>query len=579
MTHLTDAVGPRASALTGRTLALFTPGRIAPILVAFFLAAITLYPLMMLLYGSLSDAPVGETGSLTLDGYRRALAPVNLPVIGMSLLIGLAQTIPSLIVAILLAWIVARTDTPARGKLEVLITLPFFLPPILTAMSWGMLGNAHSGLINIAWRGLTGLETPLVDVFSFGGIVWHLCQYTTAFLFMFIVDAFRSMDPSLEEASRMCGAGSWRTFRRITLMLLLPIISSSAILGFIRGVEAFEAPVFFGERAGIEVITTEIYNSIAAQTPPDYQYASAIGFVMMVMMFLVILLQWKIVGRRSYQTVTGKGYKPRLAALGRWKWVTFGFCVLYFLVTVVLPVGQLFVGSFFKFIGFYSWDALTLEHWRAVFDDRAFWRSFRNTMVLGLVGSTVTMALGAVVAYITIRTRWAGRRALDALAWLPWLMPGIVLGAGFLWAIAFLPSGFPLYGTIWALLLAYVSMGTPVAVRRMSDSFHQLSFDIEECSRVHGATWGQTMRRILLVLAWPAFAVGWILTFFGIMRELSASILLYSAGSEVMSVSLLRLWLGGKQEQVAVIGMIMIALVVLFRWVQLSVIAPRISRL
>jgi iron(III) transport system permease protein len=259
--------------------------------------------------------------------------------------------------------------------------------------------------------------------------------------------------------------------------------------------------------------------------------------------------------------------------------VTFGFCLLFFAVTVVLPVGQLLIGSFFKFFGFYEWDMLTLDHYRDVFGSSEFWRGFANTMVLGLVGATLTMVLGSAVAYVSVRTRWRGRSLIDAMAWLPWMMPGIVLGVGFLWGFALLPHAIPIYGTIWALLLAYISLGTPLSVRLMSSAYAQLSYDLEECSRVHGASWLQTMQRIMIALAWPSFAVGWVLIFFGIMRELSASVLLYSVGSEVLSVVLLKLWVNGNAEQVSVIGLLMMLLVVLFRWVQLKIFNARISTL
>jgi iron(III) transport system permease protein len=195
------------------------------------------------------------------------------------------------------------------------------------------------------------------------------------------------------------------------------------------------------------------------------------------------------------------------------------------------------------------------------------------------MGATATMVLGGLVAYVTARTTWRGRRLIDILAWLPWMMPGMVLGVGFLWGFAMLPGPIPIYGTIWALLLAYMTLGTPIAVRVMAGAYAQLSYDLEECSRVHGATWWQTMWRILIALAWPSFAVGWVLTFFGIMRELSASILLYAVGSEVLSVVLLKLWTNGRAEEVSVIGLMMMLLVIVFRWIQLKVIKARISTL
>jgi iron(III) transport system permease protein len=546
-------------------------------LLVLLLAFLSVYPLSMLLYGSLHSTPPGVPGTFTMEGYRDILTRQNLLVLLNTVGIAFAKTVPSICLAVLLAWILARTDTPFRGALEVLVTLPFFIPPILTAMAWGMLGNPQVGLLNQVYQWVTGSTEPLINVYSYGGVIWHMMQYSVPFLFLLIVDAFRAMDPSLEEASRMCGASRLKTFRRITLTLLLPVLTSAAILSFIRGIENFESPLFFGTPAGIHVITTDIYDSINQRSPPQYQYASAMSFVILALLFLLVLLQWIILRGRSFQTVTGKGYSPNVMKLGPWRWVTFAFCVLFFVITVVLPVSQLFIGSFFRFFGFYEWDMLTLEHYQAVASNNEFWRAFGNTMFLGFTGATATMILGGIIAYVSVRTKWRGRLLIDAMAWLPWMMPGIILGVGFLWGFALLPHAIPIYGTIWALLLAYISLGTPISVRVMSGAYAQLSYDLEECSRVHGATWLQTLWRIMIALAWPSFAVGWVLIFFGIMRELSASVLLYSVGSEVLSVVLLKLWANGAAEQVSVIGLIMMLMVILFRWVQLRLIKRRIN--
>jgi iron(III) transport system permease protein len=562
----------------GRWLQATAAGRLAALaLLVVVLAFLSVYPLSMLLYGSLHSTPPGMAGTFNLDGYRDVITLQSAVTLLNTVGISLAKTIPSVILAVLLAWILARTDTPFRGALEVLITLPFFIPPILTAMAWGMLGNPQVGLLNQLYQWVTGSETAPINVYSYGGVVWHMMQYSVPFLFLLIVDAFRAMDPSLEEAATMCGASRLRTFRSVTLQLMLPALTGAAILSFIRGIENFESPLFFGSPAGIRVITTDIYDSINQRSPPQYQYATAISFVIMALLFLIVVLQRRLLRGRSFQTITGKGYSPSVMKLGAWRWATFAFCVLFFVVTVVLPVGQLIIGSFFKFFGFYQWDMLTLEHYQAVFGSSEFWRGFSNTMFLGLVGATLTMLLGATVAYVSVRTKWRGRLLIDSMAWLPWMMPGIVLGVGFLWGFALLPHAIPIYGTIWALLLAYISLGTPLSVRAMSSAYAQLSFDLEECSRVHGASWLQTMRRIVLALAWPSFAVGWVLVFFGIMRELSASVLLYSVGSEVLSVVLLKLWANGNAEQVSVIGLIMMVLVIVFRWVQLKFISSRIG--
>jgi len=543
------------------------------------LAFLSLYPLAMLLYGSLHSTPPGVPGKFNLDGYRALFTSAYAVILRDSFVISLIKTVLSIGLATLLAWIVARTDTPARRTLEVLITLPFFIPPILTATAWGMLGNPQSGTINLIWKAISGAETPLVNVYSYGGVIWHMMQYSTTFLFLFIVEAFRTMDPALEESSRMSGASNARTFWRITLVLMLPVMTSAFILSFIRGVEAFESPIFFGTPAGIEMLTTQIYNLLNHQAQPQYQIATALGFVAMLLMAVLIVVQWRLLRGRSFATVSGKGFSPRVIKLGALRWVTFGICILFFAITVALPVGQLLLSSFFRFFGFYTAEMFTLDNYRNVWANRDFWQALRNTMWLGVTGATATMILGSIVAYITVRTRWRIRKPIELMAWLPWMMPGIVLGIGFLWAFSLLPAGVPIYGTLWALFLAYMALATPVAVRVMSGAYSQLSYDLEECSRVHGATWWQTFWRILLALAWPSFAVGWVLTFFGILRELSASILLYAVDTQVLSVLMLKMWSGGKPEEVSVIALFMLALVLVFRWVQLNLINKRISRI
>jgi iron(III) transport system permease protein len=214
-------------------------------LVTLLVAVLTVSPIAMLVYGSLHSTPPGESGRFSFDGYRAIFSAGN----GMVLLntagIALLETGLSLVLALLLAWIVARTDTPGRRTLEALITLPFFIPPVLTAAAWGMLATPRSGLINLAWTALTGSQKPLVNIYSYAGVVWHIMQYTTPFLFLMTATALRSMDPALEESSRMSGASQWTTFRRVTLALILPVTTSGIILAFVRGVEAFESPLFF----------------------------------------------------------------------------------------------------------------------------------------------------------------------------------------------------------------------------------------------------------------------------------------------------------------------------------------------
>ena len=282
-----------------------------------------------------------------------------------------------------------------------------------------MLGNAQVGTINLAWRWLSGSDSTLVNVYSYGGVIWHMMQYSTPFIFLFVVDAFRAMI-LLEESSRMSGASRWQTFWRITCSLMLPVITSAFILSSIRGIESFELAVFFGTPVGIEVChdrdlqldhracTARLPVGHGAQLRRPRPDVPAAGDAK------------PPAARPELHHRDRQGLLAQHHAALRRCWVTFGVCIVFFVLTVALPIGQLLLSSFFKFFGFYEADMLTLEHYRSVWENSAFWRAFGNTMLLGsFVGATITMALGGIVAYVTTRTRWRGRRLIDLLACCP----------------------------------------------------------------------------------------------------------------------------------------------------------------
>ena len=522
------------------------------------LSFLTVYPLVMLLYGSLNGASPGEQGTFSLRGYTDLFTAKNGEILFNTLSISLIKTVISLVVATIIAFLVARTDMPFKGSLEILLALPFFIPPVLTAMAWGMLANEQVGTLNLVWFWLTGSNQSIFNMYSYAGVIWHMVQYSIPFLYLMLINAFRAMDPSLEESSRTSGAGRWRTFWKITLALMLPAMTSAFLLSFLRGVESFESPVIFGTPVGIKVLTTQIFYLLNEQAVSDTLAGTSMACATVAILFLLVVLQWWLLRGKSFQTVTGKGFTPQLVPLGQWRWIATGFCFLLFAITVILPISQLILSSFSENFGFYSWDTFTLKHYQEVFQSDIFWRALRNTMVLAFSASTVVMILSAVIGYAVVRTNWRFRKVIDLLAWLPWLMPGMVLALGLLWGYAWLPKWIGIYGTVWALFLAYLALGSPLGVRVMSDAFRQISTDIEESSRVHGASFFRTFWCILVVLAWPSFVVGWIFTFFMVLRELAASILLYAPGNEVLSTVMFRMWSDGKAEQVSVVGIIML---------------------
>ncbi|MBI4319268.1 MAG: iron ABC transporter permease [Chloroflexi bacterium] len=531
-------------------------------------AFVVIFPMLSVVFGSFWGAPPGRPGGFTFQGYINTYGSdlSTYRVLFNSFFIAGAKTVMAVVSGVFLAWVVTRTDTPGARALETLLAVPFFVPSVLTALGWAMLANPRTGSINKLLMMLPGVETPVLNIYSMSGIIWHMWQFSTAFVFILIVPAFRNMDPSLEDSSRMSGSGNISTLFRITLPLMKPAILGATLLTFIRGLEAFDTPVLLGVPANILVFSTSIYVNILGRFPPRYAEGMALSVSLMLIAMVLIVIQWRMLGAKQYTTISGKGYQPRLIRLGPAKWVALAFCSVYVLVALVLPVSQLIMSSFFRIFGLYTADMFTLGNYQRVLGDPVVWRSFKNTLIIAGGGALIALTLATLVSYFVQRIKVRGNKLLDLVAWLPWTVPGTVLGLGSLWGYALLPGPLNLYGTAWILLVAYINIGLPVAMRVMTGNVVQISPDLEECSRVHGATLGQTLLRIVAPLVRPGFLAGAILLFTMLMRDLSTSIFLYTPGNEVVPVVILKYWgEGGGSEVVSVVAILMLGLLVFLR--------------
>ena len=365
-----------------------------------------------------------------------------------------------------LAWIVTRTDTPFRGLLELLITLPFFIPGLLEAIAWIELLSPNAGTLNVWLKSTLGLQQSPLNIYSLGGMIWVMALGSTSFIFLLVVNALRNMDASLEESARTSGAGAMRTALTVTLPLMAPIILSAGMLSFIRAMDSFEVPVLLGLPAKVFVFSNRIYAAVQYDYPVNYGLATALGVSFFALMIGLIYVQNRLLHGRSFSIVTGKGYKPRVVRLGRFRYVTLGFCVVFFGIATALPLSQVIIGSFLKVFGLPRWDLFTFDNYLAILSDATLWRGLINTFIVCGLAAAITVLLSTMVAYINTRTLFVGRRALDVISWLPWAIPGIVAGLGMLWAYITLP--FPLYGTLLLLVIVLVTTGLPLGVRLMS---------------------------------------------------------------------------------------------------------------
>jgi iron(III) transport system permease protein len=303
------------------------------------------------------------------------------------------------------------------------------------------------------------------------------------------------------------------------------------------------------------VFSNRIYAAIQYDYPVNYGLATALGVSFFALIGVFIFVQNRLLRGKQFFVVTGKGYKPRIVRLGPLRYVTLGVCLLYIGIGTALPLSQVFVGSFLRVFGLPRWDLFTFGNYAAILSDATLWRGLVNTFIVCGAGALATVLLCTLVAYITTRTRFAGRRALDVISWLPWAIPGIVAGVGMLWAYITLPVR--LYGTLALLVIVLVTTGLPLGTRLMSGVLVQLGAELEESSRVHGASWEHTFRHILVPLLKPAMAGAFLLLFVSFSRAVSTTILFVGPGTELLAVSLFSYGQAGKYELVSALAIVL----------------------
>ncbi len=522
-------------------------------------------PLLMLLYGSIRSAPIGEPGATyTIQNYVKAYFDKEFYLLLLnSVSYALGTCGLTFLIGTFLAWVSERTNTPLKKLFVVMSLIPFIIPGILSTISWILLLSPKIGLINIVVKELLGLEAAPFNVYSMWGMIWAESIHLYPLVFLLMSAAFRNMDTSLEEAALTAGSSTVQTFWKVTLPLMRPAMFSVLLINFIRGIEAFEVPALIGVPAKISVFTTKIFLAIH-QFPSDFGLAGAYAVTLLIISTIGVLIYGKITRREErYATVTGKGYRPRVIDLGGWKYVTLAISFLIFFLAVILPVFVLLWSSFIPYYGVPSKELMqkmTFANYHYILNYPLALTAFKNSFYLSVGSATLVMLLTSVIAWITVKTKLPGRGFLDTMTFIPIAMPGIVLGVSLIWVYLTLPI--PIYGTIWVLLLAYMTKYIPYGIRAASASMIQINKELEEASLTAGGTWFQTFRKIILPLLMPGFTAGWIYISIIALRELSTSILLYSYNSTVLSIMAFDLWEGGQYTYVCALGVLMVMLLV-----------------
>jgi iron(III) transport system permease protein len=377
--------------------------------------------------------------------------------------------------------------------------------------------------------------------------------------FLLMSAAFRSMDPALEESAMMSGANIFQVAWRITLKLQWPAIFATILILFVRAIESFEVPALLGLPVGIQVFTSSIYQAVH-RYPSQVGLASAYAVTLLVITTIGVFFVSRLSSAGSkYATMTGKGFRPRQIDLGRWRWFTAAIFIAYFLLIVVLPFLVLLWSSFQKFYSVPSWHALqnlTIEPYRFILTYPNLTRSVWNSVLLAFGSATVIMLVTSVICWIVVKTKLPGRWLLDNIASLPMVFPGLVLGLAIM--IFYLNFDIGIYGTIWIMFVAYITRFMPYGLRYNTTSMLQIHKELEESAAMSGASWFTTFRRIILPLLKPGLVAGWIYIMIVSIRELSSSILLYSPGTEVVSIVIWELWENGQYVELSALGVLFI---------------------
>jgi iron(III) transport system permease protein len=479
-----------------------------------------------------------------------------------SLLFAVGSAALALLLGTTLAYVQVRTDAPFKGLFFAASLVPLIVPGILYTASWIFLADPGIGLVNtLFFHPLTG-HSP-INVFSIWGMIWVQGLHLAPVAFLLMVAAFRAMDPSLEESALMSGARKLTVLRRITVPLLRPAIISSVLLMFVQSLESFEVPALLGLQNGIYVFTSRIY-FVLRQYPIDYGSAGAYAITLLVIAAIGVFLGARLSrNAKGFQTITGKAFRPRPVELGRARPVVGVGVVLYFLISVVLPVGVLVYASLLKFYAAPSWQAIktmTLDNYRHVIHMPLAGTALKNSLILGLGSAVVVMLITSVAAWVVVRSNAPGRRVLDLLAFAPLIIPGLVLGVAL--SFVYLRVPLPICGTLLILLISYTTRYMPYGMRYASAAMAQLSSELEESAMVSGASWAQTFRRVLVPLASSGILAGFIYILIVSFRELSSTILLYSPGKEVLSVLLWEQFENGQLTTLAAIGVGMVLILV-----------------
>ncbi len=511
------------------------------------LAYQVIIPFVMIIWTSLKLARPGQPDflslSFTLANYLRAYGSAAFWRTSWNTLsFALASTLLAFVIGAFMAWVLARTNTPLAGLIGFLLIGRIVIPGILIAISWILVASPNIGLFNQMMLKLAGLRNP-VNVYSFWGMVWVQSLELVPLVYLLLAAAFQAMDPRLEEASSMTGAGNWRTLRRISLPLALPAVAAALLLLFLTTIETFEVPLLMGTRAGVRVYTTEIFYD-TSRTPIDWGLSSTYAMALLAVAIVLLLLYFRLIGHgERYQTITGKDFRPRRIDLGSWRYLTCAIAlILVFLITGVPFLMMLYASllPFYQVPSGAAFASMSFDNYWTLFHNTKTIAPMINSTILGPLTATAVVLLVALISYFVQKTRMRGRRLLDILGFAPIAIPSVVLGATFFWFYLIVPL--PIIGTLIIIGLAYLTKYMPVALRFVSASMMQIHTELDEAAQVAGVSWARNFFKVMLPLLKPGLLAAWFWVMVHAYRELTIALMLARSQNRTAAVVIFDLW-------------------------------------
>ncbi|MEX0804120.1 MAG: iron ABC transporter permease [Candidatus Binatia bacterium] len=544
-----------ANARNGRWLGLraYDPSLLVWLGAALFLVGLMVFPL-----GAIFTASLRDQAGLSLRNYVAVFThDAFLTAIWNTVIISFWVGLLSVVLGGLLAWLVTRTDLPWKKAIRALVMASFVTPPFLGAFAWTLLAGPNAGMLNQLYRGFTGSEAALFNVFTMHGLIFVMALYSFPYAFSLVANVCDLISSDLEDAAVILGARKLRTAWTITLPLALPALVSGFIIAFLQSLSLFGTPAILGLPAGIHTITTQIWTLF--HYPPRLDLAAAFSIPLLLATMSLIALQKKILGRRGFSTVGGKGGQRRLVKLGWGRLPVLVLVLSVLALSVFLPYWILLKAAFSRAWAMpLEWSNFTLNNFHfALFQYSDTRAAIFNTFKLGILTATVGTLLATLIAYITNRNLFPGARYLTFFALAPLVIPGIVLAVGLF--IVYAQPPIVLYGTIWILFIAYLTKEMPVGFSQAESTFKSIHTELEDASRIIGANRLTSLKDITAPLAKSGLIAAWCFIFIGVIRELSVSILLFAPTSKVVSVVIFDLKEEGQIGAIAVLGILMLA--------------------